>query len=111
MNPIMFEDYKAMSKLLSSSKYVRYASFKFIHVCGSIFVTAPDLRSKCNSERLSIVSVLRVNTLLKELKIGSCSIQSSDSVHLPILTIIIPVLNEKVHLRFLSYFRLWDTLV
>ena len=31
---------------------------------------------------LSLASVLRVNTMLKELDIGQCNIQSSDSVYL-----------------------------
>ena len=94
---IGFEDCKALSELLASSKHIQVLDI------GSKNNLSPDsvqlivdglshntsletlnMRgSNFSSENvLHLASVLRVNTRLKELYIGSCNIQSTDSVHL-----------------------------
>ena len=99
---IGFEDCKALSELLATSKYIK------VHTIGGEAL-ADDLRlspdsvqciidglshntsletlnmncSNFSSENvLRLASVLRVNTRLKVLDISYCDIQSSDSVHL-----------------------------
>ena len=101
---IGFEDCKALSELLASSKYIEVLN---IEDCEDEFVDAYKLSSDSVSfivdglshntsleklymsnsnfssqNVLHLASVLRVNTRLKELYIGYCDIQSSDSVHL-----------------------------
>ena len=94
---IGFEDCKALSELLASSKHIEvldieennissdsvqlivdglshnYTSLKNLDMSGSNF---------SSGNVLSLASVLRVNTRLKVLNIGYCNIQSSDSVSL-----------------------------
>ena len=88
---IDFEDYKALSELLATSKYI-----EVLHVSGnmllldSIQLVVDGLSHNTSLEKLymsnsyfssenvfKLASVLRVNTRLKELDIGKCSIQSS----------------------------------
>jgi len=93
---IGFEDCKALSGLLASSKYIQVLSIGCNSFSPNSFQLIIDSFSENNSlERLvtnhsnfssenvlSLASVLRVNTMLKELNIGQCNIQSSDSVYL-----------------------------
>ena len=93
---IGFEDCKALSGLLASSKYIQVLDISenmLLPDCIQLIVDGLSLNisletlyihcSNLSSENvLSIASVLRLNTNLKELDIGSCNIQSSDSVHL-----------------------------
>ena len=91
-----FEDCKALSELLATSKYI-----KVLYIGGndlsldSIQLIVDGLSCNTSLEELDIhnsnlslrtilhlASVLRVNTMLKMLNIGMCNIQSSDSVHL-----------------------------
>ena len=90
------EDCKALSELLTSSKYIKLLcisenklssdSIQLI-VDGLAQNTSLEIlemkHSNFSSENvLSLASVLRVNTSLKELNIRDCNIQSTDSVHL-----------------------------
>ena len=95
---IGFEDCKALSELLATSKCI-----KFLDISDDEFILSPDsvqlivdgLSHNTSLEKLNmrysnfssqnvfqLASVLRVNTRLKELNIRWCDIQSSDSVHL-----------------------------
>ena len=99
---IGFEDCKALSELLASSKYIN-----LLVICDEVgldeFILSPDsvqlivdgLSHNTSLEKLymsnsnfssqnvlHLASVLRVNTRLKELDIVCCNIQSSDSVYL-----------------------------
>ena len=98
---IGFEDCKALSELLASSKYIE--SLVFVDDLDDDHRLSPDsiqlivdglshntsleklimpLSNFSSENVLHLASVLRVNTSLKELNIGCCNIQSSDSVHL-----------------------------
>ena len=93
---IGFEDCKALSELLTSSKYIKLLSVGDnklssdsiqLIVDGLSYNTSLEIlqmnSSNFNSDNvLSLASVLRVNTSLKELNISDCNIQSADSVHL-----------------------------
>ena len=98
---IGFEDCKALSELLASSKYIEVLVITSIEeksflpdsiqliVDGLSYNTYASLEkldmsfSDFSSENiLHLASVLRVNTRLKELIIKCCNIQSSGSVHL-----------------------------
>ena len=97
-----FEDCKALSELLASSKCIN-----ILVICDqfnisynklssdSVQLIVDGLSHNTSLEKLDmrhsdfslenvlhLASVLRVNTRLKELNIGWCNIQSSDSVHL-----------------------------
>ena len=99
---IGFEDCKALSELLATSKCIKVLDISDGGVCAD-FSLSPDsvqciidgLSHNTSLERLNmsatnfssknvlhLASVLRVNARLKELYIGYCHIQSSDSVHL-----------------------------
>ena len=103
LNGIGFEDCKALSELLATSKYVQalnIGSHKELVdsprlLPDSIQLIIDGLSHNTSLEKLNmrfsdfssenvlhLASVLRVNTRLKELHIGWCNIQSSDSVHL-----------------------------
>ena len=104
---IGFEDCKALSELLATSKYIKVLDISYegrddptlspdarlSH--DSIQLIIDGLSHNTSLEKLDmrwsnfssvnvlhLASVLRVNTRLKELDIGLCNIQSSDSVHL-----------------------------
>ena len=105
LTSIGFEDCKALSKLLATSKYIQV-----LVICENVdgepveqFILSPDsiqlivdgLSHNTSLEKLimcystfssesvlSLATVLRVNPRLKVLDIGQCNIQSSDSVHL-----------------------------
>ena len=102
---IGFEDYKALSELLASSKCIQVLvickseagepaeQFKLspdsiqLIVDGLSHNTSLEKLDMCYSNFSSdnvvhLTSVLRVNTRLKVLNIGWCNIQSGDSVHL-----------------------------
>ena len=98
---IGFEDCKALSELLASSKYIEVLnigddeadddmlspdSVQLIVDGLSHNTSLEELcmrHSKFSSQNVfKLASVLRVNTRLKELDIEHCNIQSSDSVHL-----------------------------
>ena len=93
---IGFEDCKALSELLASSKYIEALDISHnllapdciqLIVDGLSHNTSLEKlnmrESYFNSEnKLSFASVLRVNTRLKILNFSCCNIQSSDSVHL-----------------------------
>ena len=100
-NGLGFEDCKALSDLLASSKYIEvldmYSEVNDIDNLSpdSVQLIVDSLFHNTSLEKLNIyhsdfssenvlhlASVLRVNTRLKMLDIGSCNIQSSDSVHL-----------------------------
>ena len=91
---VAFEDCNALSELLASSMCMEVLniggnrlypdSIKFVvdGLSHNTSLEKLDMRSKFSSENiLSLASVLRVNTTLKELDIRHC-IQKSDSVHL-----------------------------
>ena len=105
---IGFEDCKALSELLASSKYIEVLVIRNERVYDycevdedlkfspdSIQLIIDGLSHNTSLEKLDmsysnfssenvlhLASVLRVNTRLKELYIWNCNIQSSDSVHL-----------------------------
>ena len=102
---IGFEDCKALSELLASSKCIQVLVIcesgggepaeQFILSADSIQLIVDGLSHNTSLEKLimcystfssesvlNLASVLRVNTMLKVLNIGCCNIQSSDSVHL-----------------------------
>ena len=99
---IGFEDCKALSELLASSKYINVLVIcdegeldEFILSSNSVQLIVDGLSHNTSLEKLNmrwsnfssenvfeLASVLRVNTRLKELNIEGCNIQSSDSVHL-----------------------------
>ena len=99
---IGFEDCKALSELLASSKCINVLVIRvleeldeFILSSDSIQLIVDGLSHNTSLEELymsdanfssenvfKLASVLRVNTRLKELDIGWCKIKSSDSVHL-----------------------------
>ena len=101
---IGFEDCKALSELLATSKCIEVLVIcDEVHVGPDEFILSSDsvqlivdgLSRNTSLEKLhmsssnfssesvfQLASVLRVNTRLKELNIGQCNIQSSDSVHL-----------------------------
>ena len=105
---IDFEDYKALSELLASSKYIKVLVICNEELWGddkeieelmlpsdSVQLIIDGLSHNTSLEELimkysnfssenvfELASVLRVNTMLKELDIEGCKIQSSDSIHL-----------------------------
>ena len=93
---IDFEDCKALSELLATSKYIQVLdvfgpdissdSIQWIVDGLSHNTSLEKLNMSCSnfsSENvLHLASVLKVNTRLKKLDIRYCNIQSSDSVHL-----------------------------
>ena len=96
---IGFEDCKALSELLASSKYIEVLDIEDIGgndlPPDSIQLIVDGLSHNTSLEKLDmgysnfssenvlhLASVLRVNTRLKELNIKYCNIQSSDSIHL-----------------------------
>ena len=98
---IGFEDCKALSELLGTSKHIEVLDigeigpFGFGFSSDSVQLIIDGLSHNTSLEKLDmrfshfssenvlhLASVLRVNTRLKELNIRHCSIQSSDSVHL-----------------------------
>ena len=96
---IGFEDCKALSELLATSKYITVLDIRgqddvrlspdsvqciIDGLSHNTSLETLDMSvSKFSSENLlHLASVLRVNTRLKELNIMWCNIQSSDSVHL-----------------------------
>ena len=93
---IGFEDCKAFSELLASSKCIEVIDIEENNISSdSIQLIVDGLSPNTSLEKLgmncsnfssenvlSLASVLRVNTRLKELDIGCCNIQSSDSVYL-----------------------------
>ena len=98
---IGFEDCKALSELLATSKHIKVLSigcsldYDRRLSSDSIQLIIDGLSHNTSLEKLNmscsnfssenvlhLASVLRVNTRLKELNIGWCNIQSSDSVHL-----------------------------
>ena len=99
---IGFEDCKALSELLASSKCINVLVIcdevgldEFILSSDSVQLIVDGLSHNTSLEKLimrysnfssenvfQLASVLRVNTMLKVLDIGRCNIQSSDSVHL-----------------------------
>ena len=100
-NGLGFEDCKALSDLLATSKYIKvvdmYSEVNDIDnlspdsvqlIIDSLFHnTSLEKLNMCHSDFSSenvfhLASVLRVNSRLKKLYIGLCNIQSSDSVHL-----------------------------
>jgi len=101
---IGFEDCKALSELLTSSKYIEVLDIENNSLSpDSIQLIIDGLSQSTSLEKLlvgnshfssenvlSLASVLRVNTRLKELDMKHCNIQSSDSVHLA------EALNENI---------------
>ena len=101
-NGIGFEDCKALSELLATSKCIEVLVIcddvgldEFKLSSDSVQLIVDGLSHNTSLEKLNIsesnfssqnvfqlASVLRVNTRLKELNIRCCNIQSSDSVHL-----------------------------
>ena len=95
---IGFEDCKALSELLASSKYIEVLVIEDDASklsSDSVQLIVDGLSHNTSLEKLymnnsnfssqnvlSLASVLRVNTSLKELDITYCNIQSSDSIHL-----------------------------
>ena len=99
---IGFEDCKALSELLVTSKYIKVLDISNEGLDDddrlspdSIQLIIDGLSHNTSLEKLDmsgsnfssenvlhLASVLRVNTRLKKLDIGCCNIQSSDSVHL-----------------------------
>ena len=93
---IGFEDCKALSELLATSKYIEVLNIGCNElspdgiqlIIGGLSHNTSleklDMRhSKFSSQNVfKLASVLRVNPRLKELNIRECNIQSSDSVHL-----------------------------
>ena len=91
---IAFEDCKALSELLASSKYIEILDIGLNGLSpDSIQLTVDGLSHNTSLEKLNVCNskfslenvlhlALRMNTVLKELNIGCCNIHSSDSVHL-----------------------------
>ena len=119
---IGFEDCKALSELLASSKYVEVLDISGDEEALDDLKLPPDsiqlivdgLSLNTSLEKLNVsysnfssenvlhlASVLRVNTRLKELNIEGCNIQNSDSVHLA------KALEENTTTQ-LHTLQLWD---
>ena len=92
---IGYEDCKALSELLITSKYIEVLDISDNKLSDGIQFIVNGLShnpslwklnmwsSNFSSKNVfSLAAVLRVNTSLKELDIAECNIQSSDSIHL-----------------------------